>query len=196
MTAIVGVIDHSGEVWMGGDSAACDGYDLYLRKNPKVFQVGPFLIGCCGSARSLDVMRYGEGGKDFADKTLLYGCEESDPHAIMVTKFVPSMREKLKAAGSAAKSHEQEHIHGGILVGFRGRLFMVASDYQVHENSLPYIAVGCGAAYAMGSMHTTHMKLGEVEATRMIHWALAAAEEFSAGVRAPFTVLRLEESKP
>src|SRR5258708_32179381 len=69
----------------------------------------------------------------------------------MVTAFVDAVRSCLKTGGYAEKKDEVEK--GGIfLVGYRGRIFEIQSDYQVAERDEPYGAVGCGEDLALGAI--------------------------------------------
>jgi ATP-dependent protease HslVU (ClpYQ) peptidase subunit len=81
------------------------------------------------------------------------------------------------------KTNEQES-GGSFLVGYRGRLFEIQSDYQVAETTYGFAATGCGEDYLLGAMHALAAEKPEQRILR----ALAAAEEFSAGVRGPFIV--------
>lgn len=73
-------------------------------------------------------------------------------------------------------------------MGFRSRLFHIYSDYQVSEAYTSFQACGCGGGYALGSLYTS-MEWSDPK-ERVLH-ALRAAEAYSAGVRAPFTVLHI-----
>lgn len=198
MTCIAAVVQND-ELWMGGDSAGVGGLYLELRRDPKVFQVGPFLIGYTSSFRMGQILRFGEEGHKLSDAPLLYGTEKTDAYEVLVTKLVPWIRERFKAAGYARKEHDVES-GGCFLVGFRGRLFTVQSDYQVGEPLDSFAAIGCGADLALGALHATDPAnspgagRGKVapSANDRIHRALSAAERFSAGVRGPFTILRME----
>lgn len=47
MTCIVGYFDKkTKKVTIGGDSAGVSGLHITIRKDPKVFRVGEFIIGC------------------------------------------------------------------------------------------------------------------------------------------------------
>ena len=58
MTCIVG-LEHDGKVYMGGDSAAVGGMDVYPSRIPKVFQAGRYLIGYTTSFRMGQLLQYG-----------------------------------------------------------------------------------------------------------------------------------------
>ena len=57
MTCIVAIETPDG-VWMGGDRMASDPWQGIELDEPKVFWNGPALIGCCGSIRQAQLMRY------------------------------------------------------------------------------------------------------------------------------------------
>lgn len=173
MTCIVGV-RQNGRVWLGGDSAGTmDDWSLYIRTDPKVFQVGEFLIGFTWSFRMGQLLRYA-----FAPPLIT-----GDLYAYLVTTWVDAMRECFKAGGFARKDMEAEQ-GGQFLVGVRGRLFNVQSDYSIGEVLMPYDAVGCGAPVALGALAVLH----DLPPAARCRKALRAAELHNAGVRGPFIV--------
>lgn len=181
MTCIAAVTN-SEQVWMGGDSAGVSGWDLSLRADPKVFTNGEFILGFTTSFRMGNLLRFA-----FTPPT---PHEGQDLFAFMCVDFVNAVRDCLKAGGYASKSNETES-GGTFLVGFRGRLFRVDSDYQVGESRGGYDAVGCGAPYALGalSLMRSDEHFDRFEEATQVRNALEAAESHSAGVRGPFTIL-------
>lgn len=174
MTCIAGLIA-DGKVFIGADSAGVSGWDLRVRADRKLFANGPFLFGFTTSFRMGQILQHAFKPPRRDPKT--------DVMKFMVTDFIDGVRSALKEGGFATKNNEAES-GGDFLVGYVGRLFRVCSDYQIAECSQAYDAVGCGAAYAIGSLHATkHMKPDE-----RIALALAAAEAHSAGVRGPFHI--------
>lgn len=180
MTCIVGLVE-GGVVYMGGDSAGIEGYALAVRKDPKVFKKGPAVIGYTSSFRMGQLLRY---------KLDLPDGHTGDLFEWMCSTFVDQVRDVLAEGGYAKKENNVEH-GGRFLVGLHGRLFMVDSDYEVSERAHTFDAVGCGADVALGSLFTSSSAVG-VPAHR-VRRALCAAEEFSAGVRHPFTILNTVE---
>lgn len=174
MTCIAAVA-HEGNVWMGADSAGVAGLSLAVRRDPKVFRVGDFLFGCTSSFRMTQLLQYKFSPPQHHSE---WDCER-----YMSTAFIDAVRDTLKAGGYARSDNGAE-VAGEFLVGYRGRIFRVCSDYQVGENVEPFDAVGCGAELALGALHATREKTpGE-----RVALALEAAEAFSAGVRRPFRV--------
>lgn len=176
MTCVAALI-YDSVIYMGADSAGVAGVDLTVRADQKVFNNGEFLIGYAGSFRMGQLLRY-------ALKPPKYYEDEKDLYAYMVTDFVNAVRNCFKDGGYA-QIDKGEEIGGNFLVGVRGRLFKIESDYQVGESVYPYSAVGCGEAYALGALSVTHTVAPE----KRIQLALSTAESFSAGVRGPFVVL-------
>jgi len=177
MTCIAAAIEPNGTVWMGGDSAGLSGWDLTVRADEKVFAREPYLFGFTGSFRMGDILRY--------HARLPAPPAGGDLRRFMVTRFVEGVRASLNKYGFARKEHSQER-GGQFLVGVRGRIFTIDSDYQVGEASHGFDAVGCGDMIALGSFHATRRR---GDGRRRVLDALAAAQEFSAGVRSPFVVL-------
>lgn len=175
MTCIVGIVQGD-KVFIGGDSAGVQGWDSRVRADRKVFRNGPFVMGFTSSFRMGQLLAYSFTPPKRHDDT--------DIMRYMVTEFIDAVRACLKSGGLARRDNEVESA-GDFLVGYSGRLFRVESDYQVGECVCGYDAVGCGHAYALGSLSATPQQ----DAKKRILGALAAAEQFSAGVRGPFHVL-------
>ncbi|MGW0821819.1 hypothetical protein [Streptomyces sp. NPDC002845] len=176
MTVIVGLV-HRQRVHLAGDSAGISGYQLTIRRDPKVFTNGPYTFGFTTSFRMGQLLRHAfepphpEGNLD----------------RFMATKFVNAVRTCLKDGGWARKDSEQEQA-GTFLVGIHGHLFTVDSDYQVSEPADQYAAVGCGDELALGALHATaHLGLKPRE---RLTAALHAADHHSAGVSAPYTYVK------
>lgn len=171
MTAIAGLI-HNGRVHLGADSAGVAGWSLTVRADEKIFSSGPYVMGFTDSFRMGQLLRY----------SLTPPPPEDDLHRFMATAFVDAVRECLKGGGWASRYNEQEQ--GGLfLVGVRGRLFHVGSDYQVGEAADGFAAVGCGFELCLGALHATRY---DPSPRQRLRAALEAAERFNAGVRGPF----------
>jgi hypothetical protein len=182
MTCIAGLV-HNGRVYLGGDRAGVEDWNLTTVAAPKVFLLGPFVVGFTSSFRMGQLLRYAFTPPKLPPRALLYVDEREQLTRYMVVEFVDALRKLFSAAGFATKSNEQE-AGGQFLVGVRGLLFKVESDYTVAEALCGYDAVGCGHAVAKGALYVGPER-GPQE--RLLE-ALKAAEAWSAGVRAPFDV--------
>jgi len=183
VTCIVGVKDkETGRVVIGGDSAGVAGWDLRVRADHKVFTHGPFVFGFMGSFRVGQLLRYVFQPPEHP--------EGMDDFEYMVTRFVEAVRKVLTAGGVARKDDNVE-TGGFFMVGYRGRLYTVESDYQVTENLDGYAAMGCADQVAMGALFAIDNQ--RMDAHKRVSLALYAAERFSAGVRSPFHVVTAGE---
>lgn len=179
MTCIVGFADKN-RVWIGGDSAGVSGWSLCVRADQKVFRNGEFLFGFTSSFRMGQLLRHAL--KPPQQKV-------ADNIHFLSTDFINAVRECLKDGGFARRTNESEE-GGDFLLGYRGGLYHIASDYQVAVPSTPYCAVGCGADIALGAMFA----LRDPPRQR-VRKALSASERHCAGVRGPFTIMSIRNEK-
>lgn len=152
---------------------------MVIRKDPKRFHVGPYLIGFTYSFRMGQVLRH-------VFKPPPPPKRSSQVERFMVVDFVDALRASLKASGWSKLKDGQEE-GGTFLVGVRGRLFRVEPDYQVGETRDGYDAVGCGGEIASGALYAS----AGMKPDARVRLALRAAERHSNGVRGPFTILRV-----
>lgn len=178
MTCIVAV-KNNGRIVMGGDSAGVSHLDVTIRKDPKVFLNGKFLIGYAGSFRMGQLLRFKFVPPAIPNRQELF--------EYMCTSFVDSVRRVLKKGGFSEIDSNVER-GGTFLIGIRGRLFCIMSDYQVEESAEDYNVLGCGDSYALGSLATQH---SEMDPEKRVSQALQVAEKFSGGVRGPFVILNV-----
>jgi ATP-dependent protease HslVU (ClpYQ) peptidase subunit len=176
MTCIVGIETPDG-VLLGADSIAADPatWTAATRAEAKLFRVGDYLFGFTTSFRMGDLLRY-HLALPAAPKTRL--------HRHMVMGVVPAIRACLKEGGFATTKDGAE-VGGEFLVGARGQLFHVSSDYQVGRSAHGYGAVGSGLQAALGALSATE----EEEPRTRARKALEAAARHTLGVRGPWRFL-------
>jgi ATP-dependent protease HslVU (ClpYQ) peptidase subunit len=172
----IAAVGNGTEVHIGGDSAGVSNWDLTVRADLKVFRNGPMVFGFTSSFRMGQLLQYAlevpKHDKDVAD------------HRYLATTFIDAVRSCLSINAFTTTKEGQEH-GGTFIIGYRGNVYEVHSDFQVSQPTDNVAAVGCGAAYALGAMYAT----GNLHPTLRIHTALKAAERHSAGVRGPFTMI-------
>jgi len=179
MTCIVGVRG-SGEVWIGADSAGVCDTLITSRADPKVCRVGSYLFGFTDSFRMGDLLRF-----DLAPPNpSAYRGRPSDAHGFMVREFVPALRACFDAGGFSRVDRGREE-GGTFLVGFGEHLFGVYSDLQIERSREGYVAVGSGAAVALGALHATRR---QVAPRRRVVQALEAAAAHNTWVAPPFVL--------
>jgi len=179
MTCIVGVV-YGQHVWIGGDSAGADVYHtIYTRTDPKVFRKGEMAFGFTTSFRMGQLIRY----KMDVPLDPLHNAK-LDVHKYLAVDFMDALRKCLKDGGFAEKDKEAE-TGGTFMLGLRGQLYTVESDYQFAQVEQPYAAVGSGAAIARGALYATADLMPEDR----IRIALEAAAEHNYTVRPPFRLV-------
>jgi hypothetical protein len=169
---------------MGADSAGVGGRDYVIRKDPKVFIKNQMLFGFTTSFRmgqliqnSLKIPEHSVNVDDFTYLTSTF-----------IDAVLECFREKAFA------KIENNTAHGGqFLLGYRGSIYEVETDFQVGIPSLPYEACGCGADYAKGAMHI--LLPTKMTPKDKIVKALETASAFSNGVFPPYRVLCLPGDK-
>lgn len=182
MTCIVGIIDRKDkEVIIGADSAGCAGSHIRIRKDVKVFKKGKFLIGCTTSFRMIQILRFKLDVPDVGDKDLF---------EFMCTDFIDSVIKCFDDNGFGGRCSDRDLEGGVFIVGFRGRLFTVESDFQVSELTDDFCAVGCGEYYALGSLFSTNG--ADMNSQSRLNMALMSASFFSSGVSAPFNFVKCD----
>ena len=92
---------------------------------------------------------------------------------------MPAVRECLKA-GAFTKIENGVEDGGSFLIGYKGKVYLVCSDFQVTRMRDGFSAVGCGMYY--GAIEI-------LDAEKAIMLALEVSARFSAGVCGPFYVL-------
>lgn len=175
MTCIVGVIQ-KGKVYIGGDSAGVAGQSVTVRKDPKVFKVGDFVIGCTSSFRMIQLIRF-----SFSPPKKY---EDDDIFRYMCSEFINALRRCFKDGGYASKINEEES-GGTFLVAWKDRLFKIDADYQVGECEKPFNACGCGQSFALGALDAMNNDMTVEERVKL---ALQIASYHSTGVRPPFII--------
>lgn len=181
MTCIVGLVE-DGVVYLGADSAGSNPSQITTRLDKKIFRIGEMLFGCCGSFRMTQLLRHG-----------LILPEHPDDLSIddyMVLKFIEGARTVFEAGGYMRKFNESEW-GGDFLVGYRGHLYHIESDFQVGESAALYDACGNGDDVALGVLYAT----AGMRPHQRIKLALEASEYHNVGVRAPFHILSVHQDE-
>lgn len=146
MTIVVG-LKHEDGVILGADSQGSSGWHSRFRLDEKVFTAHGIGYGFTSSYRMGQILRY-------HTYEVLNNLRESDPFGYVVSCLVPMYRSVLKEHGYVQTENGKDS-GGTFLLAFDGNLFGIQGDFQVEEVCEGYDAVGCGFAYALGSLKTT-----------------------------------------
>ena len=177
MTCIV-ALKHNGKVYFGADSLASSNGFAVVRNDKKIFKIKDFLFGFTTSYRMGQLIQHKFNPPEHLN--------EIDTFEYLTTIFIDKIREVLKDGGFASKNNEVE-AGGQFLVGYKGRIFNIYSDYQVSESKHDFDACGSGVELALGSLYSTENR----SPFDRINLALFAAQEFGTYVRGPFHYLEI-----
>ena len=181
MTCIVGFVDKDG-VYIGADSAAVSEGDLTynIRNDEKVFLKGEFIFGYSTSFRMGQLLQY--------KLRIPNHPKGMDNHQYMVTLFIDAVKKCFEDNDYIDMMTEEG---GCFMVGYKGKLYNILSDYQVAEPKESFSALGCGELIALGAMYVCPEK----DPVKRIEIALGAAAAFSMGVKPPFKFVKLLNRK-
>lgn len=167
MTCIA-ALSHDGRVYMGGESAGDYVGTVVHMAARKVFARGEYLMGYSGSGRVASLLR--------ASFNPPKPVPDADLSTFMATKFCGHLYGLLEAAHALQEEGDTKcrSIGGALLVGLRGRIFLVDAALGCSEVSDTYFAIGSGGEVAMGVLYAC---------TRAVrHWDIPGDEWSPEGV--------------
>lgn len=139
MTCIVGYIENK-KVYIGGDSASVADFHIDLRQDKKVFRRGEMIFGFTSSFRMGQILNY--------DFVIPEHDERKSDFEYLCTDFVDALVDQF-IDKRYAKINSNEVSGGFFLLGYKGSLYGIESDFQVSELIRPYDSCGCGSQYAL-----------------------------------------------
>lgn len=179
MTCIVAIAGKDGAIILGADSSAVDETVQTAHIDPKIFIKGEFGIGYCHSFRMGQII-------EFWFEPPPIPKNEINLMRYMVQDFIPELKSIL--ADNDYPNHEDEKIEWSLIVGVRGNIFTVESDWHVGYDDIPYASIGAGSSYALGALYST--AIGD-DAKSVARVALRAAEKFCPYVLGPFNYIEV-----
>lgn len=176
MTCIVGV-EENGKIHIGGDSAITNYSTIECSRDLKVFIRDGFIFGSTGSIRMKQILKFGDL-PPLQDETM------SDLY-YLTTIFADTIRQQFKDAGFMKIENSVEN-GGMFLFGYRGRLYCMENDFNIHSSDTGMMAIGSGGEIALGSLYSTTGK-----PKKRIKTGLRLSAQLTPFVRAPFTILSI-----
>lgn len=178
MTCIVGIIHPDlRTITLGSDTLGSSAYSCESRLDSKIFTRGNMLFGGAGSFRMINILKY--------ELELPEHQQTVSTDAYMNTVFIRAVRKLFKKHGFLRVSEGIETFDGIFMVGYRGCLYIIDSDFQLAIATTPYTSIGSGQDVAKGSLYSTD-RFDERDRLRI---ALEASEQFVPSVRGPFEFL-------
>ena len=140
MTVIIGIAD-KGKVYIGGDRGHSDSHTLVSSSQPKIFEVGQYIIGYAGNTGV---------GQAVIHNFPFPPVKNNNIYKHMTTVFIPQLRSFIN--DNNIKLPENDDDNAGFIVGVKGRVYEIdMSDFQCVEYN--EIAIGTGSSYAYGSLY-------------------------------------------
>lgn len=180
MTCIVAVKGDR-EIVVCGDSAGVSGLDMCIRKDPKVFKVGAFVIGFTSSFRM---------GQVLMDLKVPRQTRKQSDFQYMRTTFITAVQKLFEKTGFLKKEGEQKS-GGTFLVVYKEEIYRIEDDFQVEVRRDPFNACGCGESYAIGALAALDSEDYRFNPLECAEKALSVAAKYSGGVAPPWTVVRV-----
>ena len=161
---------------MAGDRGASDDGTILSLDAPKVWKIGPYLIGYAGA---MDGERIRYNFKPTAPNI-------KDTDKFMQTKFIKELREFYNEFWvDTSKDGDL-----GLIIAVRGEIYEHSSaDMSLSKYTLPYLAMGSGAEYAYGVLYATDK---QKNARNRVISAVNAAIKFSPSCMGPVDIVSLQ----
>jgi ATP-dependent protease HslVU (ClpYQ) peptidase subunit len=189
MTCVVGVVRDNCMV-MGGDSAGISGYDLTIRRDPKVFRISQkngrdALLGFTSSFRMGQILMGLVLPEDRSRN------DDKQAHLyFLINRVIPRIRRMLKSGGWAKVSNNTE-TGGTFLLAYRGEIYEINSDFQVGAPCAPFASIGAGSSFALGALDYMHryLDVSSLSPSDIVNQALEISERNCVAVRGPMLIV-------
>ena len=177
MTCIAVVRDEiNNKIYMAGDRGASDDGTILALTAPKVWKLGPYLIGYAGSMDG-ERMRYNFNP---------YVPDIKDTDKFMQTKFI----KQLKQFYTDWWVETGKESDFGLIIAVRGQIYEHSSaDMSLSKYTVPYLAMGSGAEYAYGYLNATEKAK---DARKRAVGAVNSAIKFNPSCMGPVDVVSVQ----
>lgn len=151
---------------------------------------GKYILGAAGDVRAINILHHA-----FNPPTPPATAKGKKLDAFITNKFVPTLRECFESQGYAMPDNEdKEHMaqqNSTIVVAIHGIIYVIESDYGWTSDSNGIYAVGTGAPYALGALHSLlgSRSVDIPTAKRTVTKALGIAAKFDPYTGSPFTTV-------
>jgi ATP-dependent protease HslVU (ClpYQ) peptidase subunit len=158
---------------MAGDRGASDDGTILALDAPKVWKIGPYLIGYAGS---MDGER------------IRYNFKPSSPNIkdidrFMQTRFIKELRDFYNEFW--VDTSKEGDL--GLIICVRGEIYEHSSvDMSLSKYTVPYLAMGSGAEYAYGYLNATEKTK---DARKRVVGAVNSAIKFNPSCMGPVDVV-------
>ena len=176
MTVLAVVRDKlTNKIYMAGDRGASDDNTILALTSPKVWKLGPYLLGYAGALDG-ERIRYNFNP---------YVPDIKDTDKFMQTKFIKQLR-NFYNDWWVDTSKEGDL---GLIICIKGQIYEHnAIDMSLSKYNLDYLAMGSGAEYAYGYLNATEKSK---DARKRVVGAVNSAIKFSPSCMGPVDVVSI-----
>jgi len=184
MSCVVAYDSGNGTLYFGGDSIGIDGSDYTIRKDSKVFIKDGIAFGFVGSFRIGQILRS-------VFKIPKQKDEQSD-YDYLCSSFIDSLIKCLKSRGfEPGDKNELNDLE--FLIGYKGKIYHIMSDFQVAIHARDYMAIGAGRDFALGYLWAT--RNADFSTEDKVRLALECSTFFCSAVKPPFEIIKVGKFK-
>lgn len=182
MTAILGLKDSKGKLYLIGDSYTGDVSGDYKSTcfAPKVYKISEFIVGLCGSPKH--ELIFEEVIKSETKKKTFSHSEEW-----LKFKFPKLVKASCVSAGLVSKDEDGEDIMGTteFVIGYKKTFYHFDSDFSLWATNRSTVAIGIAANYGLGAL-TVLEKNDDLTSEEKLTRAMDVALELSHYVAKPY----------
>jgi len=142
MTTVVGLC-RGGKVWIAADNQVNFGSLRIEVPGQKVFKFADLIFGVSGDSYNQQVLLTHAG-------TVKRLPEMTDYRYIVAA--VDTWREALNMVEASTTDEGKRYISSGALIGYKGNLYILCSDFSVIPIDRGYHAIGSGGEVALGAL--------------------------------------------
>lgn len=184
MTCVAAIVDNERKIHFGSDSLASDMHAKTVLTDAKIFHLGEMIVGFAGSFRSAQILQY--------QMPLPERAEGQSDMDFLVNSFVSLARVILYENGLAQPQIGHSVIEGEFILGYRGKIYRMQSDFSIIHACDDFIAIGDGGESAAAVLHAT--KLLDLPPIDRLEMALDATEYQIKSVQRPFHFVSVDEA--
>lgn len=173
---------------MACDSAASNpNGDVLKLSTPKIIKKvdsdnNELLIGVTGSMRGIQLLEY---QWTLPERSVCISDKE-----YIIVDIVNSIKDLFITHCYGIKQEEQELQDDQFMIGYKGEIYLLDTNYQIITTQNDYAAIGAGAPYAFGFMYSER-GFGFVDYEKIVSGAVEVACEFCNSCCEPINVFNI-----
>jgi ATP-dependent protease HslVU (ClpYQ) peptidase subunit len=187
MTAVIGILENN-KLWLAGDSYTGDSSsDIKSTcSSPKVYSVGPMIVGLCGSPRH-EIIFEELLRKEVKKKTTVIS------HEWIKFKLPQLFRSKCKKNGAIILDEDKEETMGdsAFLIGFDNIFYYVDCNFSIWPTQNTIVGIGVASSYALGALTALNDTMSGASPEEKLLKALDISANLSHYVSKPYVIVSL-----